>query len=356
MKERIATLKEELKRRRIDCLLVSDIVNIRYLSGFTGSAAQLLVSKDGAWLFTDSRYTLQAKDETEGVKVRRYTKEAEDIAAFVKKRGFENIGLDGRTLSYERWMAFKKRLDGVRVRNITGIVERARARKDEGELDRIKRAIKIAERGFRRVEATGVVGRAERDVAWAIESVVRKAGAERLSFDIIVASGERSALPHGMPSQKKIARGEFLIVDMGVVYGGYSSDETRTYFTGRKPDSTHLRLYTTVLDAQRRAIEAIKAGVAAKKIDGIARSTIRKAGYGRYFGHGTGHGVGLKVHEAPYLGPRSPDVLEEGMVVTVEPGIYVPGLGGVRIEDMVFVEKDGCTLLTMGNKELRTIE
>ncbi len=354
MKERIATLREELERCGIDCLLVSDIANVRYLSGFTGSTAQLLVSRKGAWLFTDSRYTLQARSETEGVRIKRYTREAEDIAGFVKKSGFRTLGLDGRALSYQRWMNIKKRLDGVRVRNVAGMVERLRARKDEGELQSIKEAIRIANRGFRRIEKTGVVGRTERDVAWTIESTVRKAGAERLSFDIIVASGERSALPHGVPSGKSIGKGEFLIVDMGVVFHGYSSDETRTYFTG-SPGSLHKRVYTTVLDAQSRAIEAIKAGVRAKRIDSVARSTIRKAGYGRYFAHGTGHGVGLRVHEAPYLGPRSPDMLEEGMVVTVEPGIYIPGLGGVRIEDMVLVEKDGCTLLTEGNKELRTI-
>ncbi len=355
MKERIATLTEEMERRGIDCLLVSDIANIRYLSGFRGSAAQLLISRKGAWLFTDSRYTLQARTETEGVRIKGYSKEAEDIAGFVKKNGFRTLGLDGRALSHQRWMNMKKRLEGVRVRDVAGMVDRLRARKDGGELQSIREAIRIASRGFRRMEKAGVVGRAERDVAWTIEGTVRKAGAERLSFDIIVVSGERSALPHGTPSSKSIERGEFLIVDMGVVYQGYSSDETRTYFTG-SPKGIHKRVYTTVLDAQRRAIDAIKAGVRARRIDSVARSTIRKAGYGRYFAHGTGHGVGLRVHEAPYVGPRSPDILEEGMVVTVEPGIYIPGLGGVRIEDMVLVEKDGCTLLTEGNKELRTIE
>lgn len=223
--------------------------------------------------------------------------------------------------------------------------------KDEHEVKLVRESIKLLDRGFK--EARGILnpGVIENDAALALEFAFKRMGAEALAFDTIIASGERGALPHGKASGKRIKKGELVVVDMGVVLNGYNSDETRTFCLG-KTNAEQKKIYNIVLEAQEKAIEKIRPGVKATEVDLAARAHIEKAGYGKYFGHGTGHGVGLDVHEAPNVSPFSSDVLEEGMIVTVEPGIYIPGMGGVRIEDMVLVVKGGFEVLTKTPKDL----
>ncbi len=351
---RIRDLKASLGPRGVDGLLVTDLANLRYLTGFTGSSARLLLTKRGDYFFTDSRYRLQASAELKGLKVRIRENSFEQVAGIVGRLGLKRLGFEGGSVSYDTYRLLKKSLSGVRLKSISGVVEGCRCVKDTEEVGLIRRAVEVATKGFKAVERRGVAGRSELDVALTIESVVKKAGAEALSFDTIVASGERSALPHGKASGRCIRKGDLVIVDMGVSVDGYKSDETRTYAVG-KATKRQREVYSIVKDAHDRAIDAIRAGVRARDVDRTARGYIRKAGYGRCFGHGTGHGVGLQVHERPFVNPKSNDVLEEGMIVTVEPGIYIPGWGGVRIEDMVLVEKDGCDVLTGGSKELRIL-
>lgn len=252
-------------------------------------------------------------------------------------------------MSYDSYAELKKAVPGTRLRSLTGIVEAGRAVKDSFEIGRIQRAIEVADSGFvaaRKVLASGAG--TEKQVAGKIEAAVKAKGVDALSFETIVLTGARGALPHGKPSDERVKRGALTVVDMGVRVDGYCSDETRTYCVGSHT-RMQKKIYQVVKDAHDRAIERVKPGVKASVVDRAARGHIKRAGYGKYFGHGTGHGVGLDIHEGPVISPMSKDVLAEGMVFTIEPGIYIPGWGGVRIEDMVLVTSDGCEVLTRGS-------
>ncbi len=324
---------------------MTDLNNIRYLSGFTGSSAYVIITGTKSWFLTDSRYTAQAAVEVKGFVRKTYRKALEEVTGLLNDLKLRKVGFEGDRMSYDAFLRFKKALPGIKLMPTRGMAARLRARKDAFEIDRVKDSVKVLELGFGKAEESLVAGAAEKDAASAIEFNLRQNGADGLAFDAIIASGYRGAMPHGKASDKKIRKGELIIVDMGVCLNGYNSDETRTYCVGR---ATRLQkeVYDTVLEAQRRAIEKIRPGVSAAAVDLEARSFIDNAGYGKYFGHGTGHGVGLEVHENPYIGPYSKDVLEEGMIVTIEPGIYIPSFGGVRIEDMALVVKGGCEILT----------
>ncbi len=339
----------------MDALLVTNLSNIRYLSAFTGSSAYLLVTARGGRLFIDSRYGLQARAEVKGFGVKVYARSAvADVASLVKARGIKSLGFEGGSVSYATFRHIRKALSGVRLKPLTGAVEKGRAVKDASEIKAIRGAIEAAAPGFKEARKRLAAGGTEKGTASAVERVVKKAGADGFSFPMLVASGPRGALPHGRPSTKKVKSGELVIVDMGVVVGGYCSDQTHTYAVG-KPTARQKKIYGLVRAAHQRAIEKVRPGVRASEVDRAARDCIRKAGYGKRFGHGTGHGVGLDVHEGPAIGSRSKDVLEEGMVFTVEPGVYIPGWGGVRIEDMVLVTSDGCELLTESPAELKSV-
>lgn len=347
-------LRARLAGLKADAVVITDIRNIRYLTGFTGSSAYLIINAGKCWFLTDSRYATQAAAEVGRpfrVKVCRNKKWTEVASDIVGALGVKVLGFEGDNLNYNSFLRLKKAFSGVRMKSTTGVVAGLRSCKDAGEAERIRASARVLDKGF--AEAMNVIraGVREREAGFAIEMAFMKAGAEKLAFETIIASGERGALPHGKASGKKIGRGEFVVVDMGVVLNGYNSDETRTFCTGR-PTAEQKRVYQTVADAQARAIDRLRAGVKASTVDKAARAHIRKAGYGKYFGHGTGHGVGLEIHEAPFIGPASKDVLEEGMVVTIEPGIYLPEWGGVRIEDMALIEKDGCEIITNTTREL----
>jgi Xaa-Pro aminopeptidase len=362
MARRLRALREALEEGRSDGALVTDMANIRYLTGFTGSSAYLLVTGKAAYFLTDSRYTLQASSEVSGPwRVRIYRQGLfKTLAPLVAKDKVKTLGFEGAVVAFDMVGSLRKALKGVRLKSLRGVVGRGRQVKDLCEIGRIRRAIEVSEKGFsaaRRVlKALGT----EREAALAIEGSVKKAGADSLSFDSIVLAGRRTALPHGKPSAKRIRPGELVVVDMGVFVDGYASDETRTYSVGRATKRQR-EIYSVVKEAHDRAIDKVKPGVVASEVDRAARDCIKKAGYGKYFGHGTGHGVGLEVHEGPVIGPGGPrgaggplrpgdpgsdTVLAEGMVFTVEPGIYIPGFGGVRIEDMVLVTGAGCEVLT----------
>ncbi|HZX36078.1 MAG TPA: Xaa-Pro peptidase family protein [Thermodesulfobacteriota bacterium] len=338
----------------IDAVLITGRTNVRYFTGFTGSNAQAVAFRDERWFLTDSRYKTQARDEVRGYRIKIYKNGLPETSALIKKRKVKRLGIEGRAIDYSTYLKLKKLLPGTRFIDVEEGIASRRAIKDSSEIEAIKKAVSFADAGFRVIETKPVIGRTEKELALDIEREVKKRGADGLSFDIIVASGKRSALPHGAPSDKRIRAGEFLTIDMGASFKGYKSDETRTYVIGR-PTRRQKEIYGIVKAAHDSAMEAVRDGVSAKDIDRAARDVIKKAGYGKYFGHGTGHGVGMDVHEAPGISGLSKDVLASGMVITIEPGIYIPEFGGVRIESMVLVKKNGCEVLTNDKKELRVL-
>ncbi|MEE9542721.1 MAG: Xaa-Pro peptidase family protein, partial [Thermodesulfobacteriota bacterium] len=338
----------------VECLLVSELTNVRYLTGFTGSYARVVITSRGAWFFSDFRYTTQAAQEVLGFRIKIFKKSfLDDLKVLVKRVNPSVISFEGASITYDNFQVLKRALKGVRLKPVKGLVESIREIKDSVELKSIKRAALIAEEGFK--EARRLLKRVDRgvseiQVSQAIERVLKKNGSPGPSFDIIVASGARSALPHGIASARRIKKGEFVIVDMGSIYNGYNSDATRTFVIG-KPTKRQANIYRIVKEAHDLGIEAVRPGVKASVIDRAAREHIERAGFGKYFGHGTGHGIGLNVHEGPSITPRSTEKIKEGMIFTIEPGIYIPGFGGVRIEDMVLVTGTGSKILTKSSLE-----
>ncbi|MBI5344358.1 MAG: aminopeptidase P family protein [Deltaproteobacteria bacterium] len=322
------------------------------MSGFTGSNAYILMTGDRAFFLTDPRYSLQARREVDArlFSIRIYkNKGLSEVSSLINKIKPSAVGFEGASLAYDDYARVKKALKGIRLCPASGIIRKVRARKDPFEVDRITGAARVLDEGFKAALRILRPGAIEKDAADKIEAIFKKKGGGHPAFDTIIASGARGAMAHAKASGKKIKKGELVVLDMGVLLDGYNSDETRTYCIG-SPTLLQKKVYQTVLDAQKCAMAEIMPGSEASAVDRAARGYIKKAGYGRYFGHATGHGIGLDVHEAPVVGPRSADVLEEGMVVTVEPGIYIPGWGGVRIEDMVLVTGNGHEVLTKSPK------
>jgi Xaa-Pro aminopeptidase len=352
-------LREHLAATRLDALLISHLPNIRYLCGFTGSAGLLLAEEAGSVFFTDVRYDTQAHDEVKGAKVviaRHAVLTALGEWLARRKRAPKwTMGIEAEHFT----LAEKKRLaevlpSGVRLKETTSIVERDRMVKDGDELERIRAAVALGAKLFDRALEVLRPGVKEREVAREMEFAARRGGAEEMSFPTIIASGARSALPHGRASDQAIAPGGFVVCDFGVILSGYCSDQTRTVWVGPVSQDAR-RAYEAVKDAQRAAIDAVGPGVAVGEVDSAARKVLRKAGLGRYFTHSTGHGVGLEIHEAPRIAKGQPEVLQPGMVITIEPGVYFPGQWGVRIEDMLAVTASGCEVLTPTSKEFLAV-
>ena len=352
---RLEALREALSERGLDGLLVSQPASRRYISGFTGSAGLLLILPDEAILATDSRYTAQARSQAPGFRVVEATG---DLARWLppllegkaRALGFESEHLT--VASYRDLLKARRKLPPdlrPRLVPVRGLVEGLRARKTAAELEAIRRAAALADAAVAHLERSLRPGMSEREAAWTVERFLRENGSEELPFPIIVASGPNAALPHAEPSDRVIGEGEPVVVDLGARVGGYASDLTRTLCLGT-PDGTFIRVYRAVEHAQRRALEHLRPGMKGGEADALAREVIRRAGYGQAFRHGLGHGVGLEVHEPPRLGPRSRDALEEGMVFTLEPGIYLEGWGGVRIEDMVSLGEKGASLITRARR------
>lgn len=355
MIERVNKLQAQLEENEIDALLVTKRENIRYLSGFTGSSGVIVITSDSASFITDFRYTEQANDQVKGYDIIELdTSLIKSVADVVSRESIKRLGIEQDAMTVGQYRTYEKEVD-VQLIETSGIVEKLRLIKDESEIKIMKEAAAIADAAYTHIQTFIRPGRTEREVANELEMFMRSKGADSSSFDIIVASGLRSALPHGVASDKVIQTGELVTLDFGAYYKGYCSDITRTLAIG--PISDELRqIYDTVLRAQLAGVEGIRAGITGIEADALTRDIIKEAGYGEYFGHSTGHGLGMEVHEAPGLSFRSDTVLEPGMVVTIEPGIYINGVGGCRIEDDVVITEDGCYLLTQSPKELITIE
>ncbi|MEK7850480.1 MAG: Xaa-Pro peptidase family protein [Deltaproteobacteria bacterium] len=351
---KLSQLEGVMRAARCDALLITGIENIRYITGFTGSSGVLLITDNGGIFFTDPRYTEQACKEIRGFKVREYKKRVPELAAAISEAGLKRVGFEDSDLTYQAYHELGKELKGIKLVPLKDKLGPLRSVKSKEELRLISKAADIAYKAFEKLIPSVRPGKREDDLSVELEYLMRRGGAEGLSFDVIVASGTRSALPHGRPGSKFIKKGDPVVIDFGARYKGYHSDETVTVFAGKVSERL-AGIYQTVKDAHDRAIDAVRPGVNLVEIDRAAREFIDKAGYGRYFGHGTGHGVGLNVHEWPSISPNSKGVAEEGMVFTIEPGIYIPRVGGVRIEDMVVVTKDGCRVLTKISKELAII-
>jgi len=339
-----------MEKHRLDAILITSLENVRWLSGFTGSAGIVFLTGGKKYFLTDGRYTTQASEEARGFTIREYTKRAQGIADLARSLRVKKIGFEGRAMSYQEFREIKGALGRSRLVPLGEEIESIRAIKDRAELSLLSQAIKVASVSFRKIVKKIAPGVRERELAMEMEFSSKKNGSGNLPFEIIVASGPRSALPHAQPIEKKIRAGECVIIDFGASWKGYHSNTTRTFITGR-PTQRQVYVYQAVRDAHDKAIEGIRPGMTGREVDGIARGHLKEKGLGRYFRHGLGHGIGLNVHEPPMLSPLSGNVIEEGMVVTIEPGVYIPGWGGVRIEDMVTVTRDGCTVMT-GDMEI----
>lgn len=353
-------LQNVLSKCRIDALLVIHLPNIRYLCGFTGSAGALLITEGKSIFFTDGRYTEQAREEVQGSKVVIARKAplsavAEWLAHSARKLRLKNLGIEADHFTVaERARLVKNLPSGLRLKAAPPLVEQARMVKDQDELEKIRAAVLLGASLFDVALETIRPGVKEVDVAAEMEYAARRAGAEAMSFETIIASGPRSALPHGRASEAAIPDRGFVLCDFGVILTGYCSDMTRTVHVGQ-PSSEARRIYEAVKDAQAAAVAAVKPGTTAARIDSAARKLLQKIGLAKYFTHSTGHGVGLEIHEPPRIAAKQEELLAPGMVVTVEPGVYISGTGGVRIEDMVVVTEKGCEVLTPTSKELIVI-
>ncbi|MEW6109201.1 MAG: Xaa-Pro peptidase family protein [Nitrospirota bacterium] len=341
---RIQASADALGSRGIDGILVSDLKNVRYLSGFRGSSCHLIISRSGRILFTDFRYHEQAKNEIKGFDVVIVKGEMHRaIIENAKSQGIRTLGFES-TVSYEFYRKLLRR--GLRIKAVSNFVEDMRKIKGKSELELIKKAIYRAEKAFREVKPYIKKGISEKKLAAMIEENLKKRGCSALPFDIIVATGQNSSMPHARPTDNKIKAGDLVVIDWGGEAGGYFSDMTRTFLINGGNVQKKREIYETVLKANRAAIDSVREGKHSRMVDKAARDVIKKAGYGDFFGHGTGHGIGLDVHELPRISRIGGESVKKGMVFTIEPGIYVPGLGGVRIEDMVLAGETGCDVLT----------
>jgi Xaa-Pro aminopeptidase len=343
-----------LQKKSVEGILFFSPENIRYLTGFSGSEGYLLAGRDELLLLVDSRYITQAQEETQGCRVSLVDKGITGVAAQVSSLGLKQLGVEAQSISVARFEQLQKGLANVELVPIKDELERLRGSKTAEEIAWITKASQVAEAAWKEVLALVAPGVLEADLALELEYRMKKKGAEGIAFDTIVAAGPRAALPHAPPTTRPIEQGDLLLFDFGCRSRGYCSDESCTVIVNRATEEQR-RIYGLVKDAHDKAIEQVKPGKRLAAIDEAAREHINHAGHGTHFGHGTGHGVGLAVHEWPVVGKDSPDVAEEGMVFTVEPGIYIPGWGGVRIEDMVTVTADGCEVLTAISKDLMII-
>ena len=344
----------KLKQENLDGFVATAPHHLRYLFGFSGSnGLGLIANGDGSWFFTDSRYAEQIKKEVKGVKTEVVSgpllNGLREVPFFRRPR--RRVGLDAKTVSVKMLDLCSAAIHQTLWEKTDNLVEGLLAVKDADELGRIKRAVEIADTTFGEILPAIRPGVRENELAAEIEYRLKRNGADEPAFGTIVASGRRSAMPHGRASEKKIGMGEFVTLDFGAFYSGYCSDITRTVVVG-KATPRQKKVYDVVLRAQRSGIGAVRPGRKGKDVDASARAVIRKAGLGKYFGHGTGHGLGLLVHDFPSLGQTSEDMLKTGMVVTIEPGVYIPGWGGVRIEDDVYVGPRRGIVLNKAPKEL----
>ena len=356
MNSRLEALRARFESSEIDGILIGSDENRRYISGFNGTAGNLIITADAAVLATDFRYIEQAPKQAPDFRVLRVSGGGSDwLTNLLKELGIRRLGFESQHMTVATHERLSKSFaeagngDGVSLVPTAGLVEEQRSVKDEGEMALLQRAVDIADQAFEEVSRIVKEGMTESEVAWLLERTMRELGAESVSFETIVATGPNAALPHHRADDTPIREGQPLLIDMGARYQGYCSDLSRTFCLGRE-DDTFREVYSTVLRAQLTAIENVRSGMTAGEADGLARAVIEEAGYGDTFGHSLGHGVGLDVHERPGVGPNSPVVLEDGMPFTIEPGIYISGWGGVRIEDIVVLENGKARVISHAPK------
>ncbi|MBS5952904.1 MAG: aminopeptidase P family protein [Paraclostridium bifermentans] len=354
MKNRVLKLRAEMERLNLDAILIEESKNKRYISGFTGTAGSIIITKEKNILFTDFRYTQQAKNQTEDFEIVEISR-TNPITNFLKEMDMKRLGFEDDKMSFSTYSNYKDALSSTEMVPLKGLMLDLRAIKDEKELEIIRQASKIADNGFKYILGFIKPGMKESDVALELEFFMRKQGATGVSFDFIVASGKRSSMPHGVASDKVIELGDFVTIDFGCVYNGYCSDMTRTIVVG-KANEKQKEIYNIVLEAQLKVIEAAKANMSGIELDNIARQYIIEKGYGDKFGHGLGHGIGLDVHELPNVNTLGEKLLKPNMVISDEPGIYIEDFGGVRIEDLLIITEDGCEVLNSSPKELVELE
>jgi len=354
----LQSLQEEIPKHKLDAILVGHLPNIRYLCGFSGSAGLLVVSDREAQFFTDGRYTVQARAEVKGARIRIQKGKSAFAAALdwmAERKLIKRLGIEAGYMTIADRDVLAKRVGrGVRIVNAPPLIERMRMVKSEDEIGKIRSACELGRHLFDTLAEALKPDRTESQVAGQLELAARDAGADQMAFTTIIAGGKRSALPHGRPSAAPIPHEGFVVCDFGVILSGYCSDMTRTLHVGR-PSAEARRVYEAVREAQQAALEAVRPGKTVGEVDAAARKLLHKRGLGKYFTHSTGHGLGLEIHEAPRVAAGQTEILRPGMVITVEPGVYLPGKFGVRIEDTVVVTETGCDILTKCPKELLSV-
>lgn len=355
IKSRAEKLIEMLQKENLDGIFLQKDANIRYLSGFTNSDSYLLLNSSNKAIITDSRYTEQAEKECPDYEVIRWRSPfpplAETVSRLCREWGIKKLGFEAAVISYELYTKLKDTLTEVDLVPTSGLVEEIRKIKDEDEISFISKACEISDKSFEELLGYIKPGLSEKDVEREFQYILKKNGADEKAFDITAISGVKTSLPHGKPSGKFIEMGDLVTLDFGAEVNGYKSDMTRTICVG-KANEKQKRIYNIVKKAQQKGLEAIRADISGKLVDKVARDVIKEAGYAQYFGHGLGHGVGLEIHEIPFMSTTCEENLIEGNIVTVEPGIYIPSWGGVRIEDTVLVKEKDYEVLTHTTKKL----
>lgn len=350
-KKRIEKLREKMKHKGLDGVLLVGDPNRNYMSGFTGDESFAIIGLDRAIFITDSRYIEQAAAQVKEFEVKQYKGKIEEfLKDVVEELRIKTLGFEEDILTFNRYSTYNDKMNCELV-PMDGMVEELRLIKDSDEIAAIRKAASIADEAFIKILQFVKPGMCEREVGVELEYWMKRFGASGLSFPSIVASGERSSLPHGQPTNKVIKMGDFLTLDFGCVYNDYCSDMTRTIVMGNATEKM-TEIYNIVLKAQEAALKCFKPGVTGAEVDKVARDIIKENGYGNYFGHGLGHGVGREIHENPRVSPMGNTILEAGMVVTDEPGIYLPNEFGVRIEDLVLITTDGCEVLSRSPKNM----
>ena len=349
-------LRTALGKQKVDGMLVTNIIHIRYLCGFTGSSGSLLMGPDSCEFITDGRYVIQSKNEVRGANI---TIDSIPHLHIIKNNNFlpkdSTIAFDGKHVSHQMFTDINETLSHVKWKNIVGCIETLAMQKDSKEIEALKTAVEITDKAFSEVLPMVKIGVEEQEIANQLSFLYRKYGdSDADAFPPIVGSGPHSAMPHQRPTDKKIGPGELVVIDSGAKYAGYHADMTRTVAT-KGYSEKQKEIYHIVLEAQLKSIEGIKAGVSCKEVDTLARDHISGAGYGKYFDHGLGHSLGLEIHEDPRFSKVSADYLKSNYVMTVEPGIYIEDIGGVRIEDDIVVTDNGCIVLNKTSKDFTVI-
>ncbi|MDS1030074.1 Xaa-Pro peptidase family protein [Bacillota bacterium LX-D] len=349
---RIQKLKESLNKLNLEAIIIAKPENVMYLTGFKGGSGLAVITLNNNHIITDARYTEQAKLEAVGFEIiDQKSNLSKTLKTILEKEAIQEVGFESDFITYHQFIEWNEIITPIKLKATNGIVENLRQFKDKREIVSLKKAAQIADAAFEYILKLLKPGVSERDVANELEYYMKQHGSEKPAFETIIVSGYRSSLPHGVPSTKKIENGDFITLDFGAVYDGYHSDMTRTVVVG-KASQEQKKLYNTVLEAQLRSLYAVREGLSCQEVDMIARDYLKEAGYCKEFGHNLGHGIGLAIHEEPRLSPKSNILLAAGMAVTIEPGVYIEGFGGVRIEDSIIVTSTGFEVLTNSTKKL----